>query len=118
MFLQKRVLLAEIVCNLICTSIRISELCVPLLPSVYLYHGFIKIYGKGDKERGIQTCQDVILEVLHGYKRFCFTSSSPNPFFFINHLVCNLSSQSVRIMIKIGPEIENPQARNTLHVKS
>lgn len=82
------------------TGIRVSELCALRLASVNLHNGFIKVYGKGRKERVIQICQDAILEALHEYQRFCLPSSRQNTFFFINRLGRNLSSQSVRIMIK------------------
>lgn len=82
------------------TGIRVSELCALHLASVNLHHGFIKVYGKGGKERVIQICQDAILEALHEYQRLCLPSSRQNTFFFINRLGRNLTSQSVRIMIK------------------
>lgn len=82
------------------TGIRVSELCALHLASVNLHHGFIKVYGKGGKERIIQICQDAILEALHEYQRLCLPSSRQNTFFFINRLGRNLTSQSVRIMIK------------------
>lgn len=82
------------------TGIRVSELCALRLASVNLHNGFIKVYGKGGKERVIQICQDVILEALHEYQSLCLTPSRQNTFFFINRLGRNLSSQSVRIMIK------------------
>lgn len=82
------------------TGIRVSELCALHLASVNLHHGFIKVYGKGGKERVIQICQDAILEALHEYQRLCLPSSWQNTFFFINRLGRNLTSQSVRIMIK------------------
>lgn len=82
------------------TGIRVSELCALRLASVNLHNGFIKVYGKGGKERVIQICQDVILEALHEYQSLCLTPSRQNTFFFINRLGHNLSSQSVRIMIK------------------
>ncbi len=82
------------------TGIRVSELCALRLASVNLHHGFIKVYGKGGKERVIQLCQDAILNALREYQRLCLSSSGQNAFFFINRLGRNLSSQSVRIMIK------------------
>lgn len=82
------------------TGIRVSELCALHLASVNLHNGFIKVYGKGGKERVIQICQDAILDALHEYQRLCLPTSRQNTFFFINRLGNNLSSQSVRIMIK------------------
>lgn len=82
------------------TGIRVSELCALHLASVNLHNGFIKVYGKGGKERVIQICQDAILDALHEYQRLCLSSSRQNTFFFINRRGNNLSSQSVRIMIK------------------
>ncbi len=81
------------------TGIRVSELCSLHLESVNLHHGFIKVYGKGSKERVIQICQDAILEALREYQHLCL-SSRQSTFFFINRLGRNLSPQSVRIMIK------------------
>lgn len=82
------------------TGIRVSELCALRLASVNLHNGFIKVYGKGRKERVIQICQAAILDALHEYQNLCLTPSRQNTFFFINRLGRNLSSQSVRIMIK------------------
>lgn len=82
------------------TGIRVSELCSLHLAAVNLHNGFIKVYGKGGKERVIQICQDAILDALHEYQRLCLPSSRQNTFFFINRQGNNLSSQSVRIMIK------------------
>ena len=82
------------------TGIRVSELCALRLSSVNLANGFIKVYGKGGKERVIQICQEAILEALREYQRLCLSSSRPNTCFFINRRGHNLSSQSVRIMVK------------------
>lgn len=82
------------------TGIRVSELCALRFSSVSLRNGFIKVYGKGGKERVIQICQSAILDALHEYQRICLSASQQNIFFFINRLENCLSTQSVRIMIK------------------
>lgn len=82
------------------TGIRVSELCALRFSSVNLRNGFIKVYGKGGKERVIQICQSAILDALEAYRNICLPPSREDNFFFINRQKNNLSSQSVRIMIK------------------
>lgn len=82
------------------TGIRVSELCDLQSSSVSLTNGFIKVYGKGGKERVIQICQAAILDALNEYQQICLPSSRQNTFFFTNRQENNLSTQSVRIMIK------------------
>lgn len=82
------------------TGIRVSELCELKTDSVDLRNGFIKVYGKGGKERVIQLCQDAILNALEEYKNLCLLPFRQNTFFFVNRRGNNLSSQSVRIMVK------------------
>lgn len=82
------------------TGIRVSELCSLRCECVNLTDGFIKVHGKGNKERVIQVCQREILEALHSYRACIQHRNTENEFFFCNRLGSVLSTQSVRNMIK------------------
>lgn len=82
------------------TGIRVSELCTLQYGCVNLEEGFIKVYGKGSKERMIQICQNEILEALSFYQNYSHHNKQRDDFFFTNRLGNVLSPQSVRTMIK------------------
>lgn len=81
------------------TGIRVSELCSLQEQTVDLDNGYIKVYGKGSKERIIHIGRKEILHALREYKKH--QKRSPlHKSFFLNRLNTPLSSQSVRIMIQ------------------
>lgn len=82
------------------TGIRVSELCSLRSEYIDLEDGFIKVYGKGSKERVIQICQDEILDALSTYQSCVQRRKTGSVFFFHNRLGNELSTQSVRSMIK------------------
>lgn len=86
---------------LFATGIRVGELCNLKCSNIDLNRGFIKVNGKGSKERIIQLCNP---ELLHALKRYNRISLQLRPVsgkhFFLNRLNKPLSSQSVRFMIK------------------
>lgn len=85
---------------LFATGIRVSELCSLKPEDVDLTNGFIRIFGKGSKERIIQIGNAEVLTALMDYKT-AFDKHIPNVgYFFINRLYSHLSEQSVRFMIK------------------
>ncbi len=83
---------------LFATGIRVGELCSLKTQNVDLINGYIKVQGKGNKERVIQLCNNELLAALAEYK--CISDSATPAHFFHNRLNRPLSSQSVRFMIR------------------
>ena len=85
---------------LFATGMRVSELCQLRVEDVDLNHGIIKIFGKGNKERMIQICQQEVIQALRNYFKLFSDQLLLNQPFFINRHGHGLSTQSVRLMIK------------------
>nr|WP_302830478.1 tyrosine-type recombinase/integrase [uncultured Bacteroides sp.] len=81
---------------LFATGIRVSELCQLQYKDIDLTYGTIKVYGKGNKERIIQICSKEVLSILKDYRALF----KPSSHFFINRLGHEISSQSVRLLVK------------------
>lgn len=85
---------------LFATGMRISELCSLKKNNINLYDGTILIYGKGDKERRIQICNENVIHILREYQNnFASEMESCNNF-FVNQAGKALTDQTVRRMIK------------------
>jgi integrase/recombinase XerD len=84
---------------LFATGVRVSELCSLTVDDVNLAEGYIKIYGKGSKERIVQIGIEDVLVALQKYKEAFGHPENSDAFFFINRLGNRLSEQSVRFMI-------------------
>ncbi|PYG86550.1 integrase/recombinase XerD [Ruminiclostridium sufflavum DSM 19573] len=84
---------------LFATGARVSELCSLNVSDVSLCDGFIKIYGKGSRERIVQIGNDEVILALRNYRIAFPSKNNANDFFFINRLGNRLSEQSVRLMI-------------------
>ena len=84
---------------LFATGIRVSELCNIRKENIDLESGVLKIFGKGGKERTIQIYP---CDPLHRIREYHFlrTSMNHSPFLFLNRLGTQLSTQSVRLLIK------------------
>jgi len=82
------------------TGLRVSEVCNLKLEDVNLKTGVIKVLGKGNKERIIQICQLEVLKIIRIYYRFHKDLINTKYSFFVNRLGFQLSTQSVRLMIK------------------
>lgn len=85
---------------LFATGIRVSELCNLTPYDVNLEEGFIRIMGKGSKERIIQITNREVKKALKEYAKEFRSQIDTIEFFFINRLGNKLSDQSVRFMIK------------------
>lgn len=85
---------------LFATGIRVSELCNLKKNHVSTVQKFIKVHGKGSRERIIQVILPEIITVLEEYIHLFHPPESDFSFFFINRLGQRLSEQSVRFMIK------------------
>ncbi|WP_347488384.1 tyrosine-type recombinase/integrase [Desulfoscipio sp. XC116] len=84
---------------LFATGIRVSELCSLTVDDVNMSDGFIRIYGKGSRERIVQIVNKDVLLALRNYKNAFLDKMNERDFFFINRLNNRLSEQSVRFMI-------------------
>lgn len=84
---------------LFATGVRVSELCSLTVSDVNISEGYIKIYGKGSRERIVQIGNEDVLLSLKKYKEAFSIVDSSAGFFFINRLNNRLSEQSVRYMI-------------------
>lgn len=91
---------------LFATGIRVSELCGIRLNDIDIDSGALKIFGKGSKERTIQIYPDDPLKRLREYYSIRLLMNQ-SPFLFINRRGSQLSTQSVRLLIKTLSEKAN-----------
>lgn len=101
---------------LFATGIRVSELCSLSVNDVNLSDEYIKIYGKGSKERIVQIGNKEVLSALQKYINILPLPESGNEFFFANRLGNRLSEQSVRFMIKKYASIAGVATHITPHM--
>jgi len=113
MVIQRDIAVLEL---LFATGARISELCCLHKENLNLVEGYVKIYGKGNKERMIQIVNPDVLLALVNYKKSSMKRSSENDYFFTNRLNKRLSEQSVRDMIKRYVEKYTIQMKITPHM--
>jgi integrase/recombinase XerD len=85
---------------LFATGVRISELCTLSDETVNITEGFIRVFGKGSKERIIQISNPEVIKALMDYKKYFSDCISKTNSFFVNRLGRQLSDQSVRLMIR------------------
>lgn len=95
---------------LFATGARVSEICNLKNNDINTANHFIKIYGKGSRERIIQIENTDVLRAINTYNFSFQDRIKENGSFFINRLGNRLSEQSVRFMInkyvkKIGHNI-------------
>jgi len=84
---------------LFATGIRVSELCNIRMENIDFESGVLKIFGKGGKERTIQIYPCDPLKRIREYYSLRL-SMNHSPFLFVNRLGAQLSTQSVRLLIK------------------
>lgn len=82
------------------TGLRVSELSNIKPENIDLTNGWIKITGKGNKERTIPICDREIKLALKEYTKIRQILNPESEFFFINRHNKRLSEQSVRFMIR------------------
>lgn len=85
---------------LFASGTRVSELCHLKTENINLSIGYIKVIGKGNKERIIHLCEKESLQSLREYFFHFSSEISKDDYFFINRLGKRLSEQSVRLMIR------------------
>jgi len=84
---------------LFATGIRVSELCSIHIENIDFESGMLKILGKGGKERTIQIYPCDPLKRIQEYYAYRLLMNH-SPFLFVNRLGAQLSTQSVRLLIK------------------
>jgi len=102
---------------LFATGVRVSELSNLSLDNIDLQTGYIKVIGKGNKERVIQICNKEMVSVVVQYSNLAirFRDISTNSF-FVNRLGKQLSEQSIRYIVKDLCKISELNKHITPHV--
>lgn len=83
---------------LFATGMRVSEVCSLQVDDVDLLERYVRVHGKGSKERMIQLENAEVLSTLETYKKF-EPSQAGEPF-FKNRLAHPLSDQSIRLIVR------------------
>ena len=81
---------------LFATGIRVGELCALTLASVNIEQGFIRVYGKGKKERIVYIGSPSVLTALSLYLQLRLKQKSSSEFFFLNWNGEKMREESVR----------------------
>lgn len=84
---------------LFATGLRVSELCAIKPCDIDLRNGFVKVEGKGSRERVVFISNPETLAALKKYKELFAREISETGFFFINRRGKKLTEPSVRSMI-------------------
>lgn len=82
------------------TGMRVSETSNLRENNVDLNQGFIRVVGKGNRERTVPLCCDQVRIALTDYLETWTSASSHQKWFFLNRRGNRLSEQSIRIMIQ------------------
>ena len=98
------------------TGVRVSELCSLRYSDIGTNFSYIRVNGKGNKERNIQISNEAIKKALNRYYKLFIEQIEKGQYFFINRLGSRLSEQSVRLMIRKYKEKCNLTKKITPHV--
>lgn len=101
---------------LFATGLRVSELCSVTPGDINLKNGFVRVQGKGARERIIFISNSDTLSALRSYQKAYAKEISKSGWFFVNRLGKRLSEQSVRGIIKKYTEIANLEEHITPHM--
>lgn len=82
------------------TGVRVSELCNIKLEDMNLKEGYVRIFGKGSKERNLTIGSTTVLLILKEYLGMYQGQLMESGYFFVNRLGSKLSEQSVRILLR------------------
>lgn len=85
---------------MICTGIRVSELCNIKLSDIDFREGMIRINGKGAKERVVYIGIDVMQNILNEYCYLYRDKLANDGYLFLNRFDQRLHEQSVRLILK------------------
>jgi integrase/recombinase XerD len=86
--------------TLFATGARVSEICHLRPEDVDLDDGWVRILGKGGKERVVQICDPAIIAALRGYQASREAVLPSETYFFLNRCGRRLSEQSVRTLLR------------------
>ena len=98
------------------TGIRVSELCSIIPADIDLKNGYVKVQGKGSRERIIYISNPDTLSALFAYHSAYAQKIAQSGCFFINRLGNQLSEQSVRKIIKNYAELADIPEHITPHM--
>ncbi len=99
------------------TGIRVSELSFLKTENIDLQAGFVKVNGKGSRERVIHICQQETLSVLKEYSRLVKSQfAEAGGYFFINRNRHRLSDQSIRTIVRKLATAAGINKRITPHI--
>lgn len=101
---------------LFATGLRVSELCSISSKDIDLKNGFVKVQGKGARERIVFIGNQETLSVLRQYRDVFSKQIAINGCFFINRLGRRLTEQSVRDMIKVYTKLAKIPENITPHM--
>jgi len=101
---------------LFATGLRVSELCSITPVDIDLQNGFIKVQGKGARERIVFISNPETLTSLRVYQKAFEQKIVSSDYFFINRLGHPLSEQSVRSMILSVAKQANIEEHITPHM--
>lgn len=101
---------------LFATGLRVSELCSISTEDIDLTNGFIRVQGKGAKERVVFISNPEVLSALRTYKDTHLQSISNTSWFFVNRLGNRLNEQSVRNILKTYANIARISEHITPHM--
>jgi integrase/recombinase XerD len=82
------------------TGARVSEICSLRVEDVNLREGWVRILGKGAKERVVQLCDAGVIASLSACYADRETVGPRDSFFFLNRRGYRLSEQSVRMLLR------------------
>jgi integrase/recombinase XerD len=101
---------------LFATGARVSEVCSLKADCISINDGYIKIYGKGSRERVIQIENKEVIKALLDYEKAFSYSIFSTGYFFVNKLNSRISEQSVRFMLKKYAKKANYNKNVTPHM--
>jgi integrase/recombinase XerD len=82
------------------TGARVSEICHLALDDVDLDAGWVRILGKGARERVVQICDASIIAALRAYVSQRHAVAPCDTYFFLNRHGRRLTEQSVRTLLR------------------
>lgn len=101
---------------LLSTGIRVSELCTLKMEDVNLEDQYIRVFGKGSKERIIYLGNDQVVKSLKKYKREYRYNAQKYDCFFIGKNGNALTDQTIRNVIKYYKNLADIEENITPHM--
>lgn len=82
------------------TGLRVSEVSFLKYENINIKTGYIKVFGKGSKERVLYICSEEIKQILKEYVSLFSNEIIKDGWFFINRLGNRFTEQSITNMIR------------------